>query len=86
MRPRVVATFGVGAARFISRLFPGLQDWDRPRLPPPLPRPAVIDGHQLGVVALLHPSAHHVSLHLRRHEEAIGLAAEAALLFAATRG
>ena len=86
MRSRVVATLGVDAARFLSSLFPGLQDWDRPRLPPSQPRIAVVQNHQFGVVALVHPSAHHVSLHRRSYDEATGLEAEAALLVAATRG
>ena len=86
MRPRLVATLGVDAARFMSSVLPELRDWDRPRLPEPRPRTAVLHSHHFGVVALIHPSAHHVSLHRRSYGEAIGLEAEAALLVAATGG
>lgn len=84
MRPRVMATLGVDAARFVASLFPGFRDWDRPRLPPAQPRTAEIRDHRFGVVALVHPSAHHVTLHLRTYDEKRGLEAEAALLLAAT--
>ena len=53
MRPRVVATLGVDAARFLASVIPDLRDRDRPRLPQPRPRAAVLHSHHFGVVALV---------------------------------
>jgi uracil-DNA glycosylase len=79
MKPRVVATLGIDAARFAATLDGDLSDWDA-RLPMPGPRRLRLSGHETNVVALAHPSGYHASLVKRRFDGETGLAAEAALL------
>ncbi len=80
MRPRVIATLGNDARRFVATLAPDLSGWAAIRSPPPRVVTTRLGGEQAALVALLHPSGYHVSLGRRRYRDLTGLRAEAALL------
>lgn len=80
MRPRVVATLGSDARRFVALMAPELASWATARNPPPCVGRATLGGWQTAAVSLLHPSGHHGSLGRRRFGDLTGLEAEAALL------
>ena len=80
MQPRVVATLGTDARRFVAALAPELSGWAPSRNPPPGVVRSQIGGRATALVALLHPSGYHGSLGRRRYRDLTGLDAEAALL------
>lgn len=80
MRPKVVATLGSDARRFVASMAPELAGWATARNPPPGVERPTLGGWQTAAVSLLHPSGHHASLSRRRYGGLTGLDAEAALL------
>lgn len=80
MRPRVVATLGSDARRFVAAMAPELSAWAPLLTPPPRIVRAPLGGQPTALVALLHPSGYHGSLGRRRYRDFTGLQAEAALL------
>jgi len=80
MQPKTIATLGSDARRFMAAMAPELAGLASARNPPPTVIEAMIGGHRVPVVPLLHPSGYHGSLGRRSYRGKAGLDAEAALL------
>ena len=79
-RPRVVATLGSDARRFVAALAPELTGRAPQRTPLPQIVLVLLGSQPTAFAALLHPSGYHVSLGRRRYRDFTGLQAEAELL------